>query len=89
MMNPIGAPQMMDHELDDPNWRKYFDALKAAGVDKLSTAEAHGMNDPYSKLQTPMNANSIRTRQPGYFDKQGMNSAQQDSLQALMKAGLM
>lgn len=88
-MNIPGAPQMMDHELSDPNWRKYFDRLKAVGADKLSTAEASGVNDPYSKLQDPINPNSIRTRQPGHFDKQGMNSAQQESLQALMRMGLM
>lgn len=89
MMNTLGAPQMLDHELSDLNWRKYFDRLKAAGVSKLSTAEAKGMNDPYSKLQEPVVPGGIRTRQPGFFDTQGMNPAQQESLKALMKAGLL
>lgn len=82
----IGAPQVPHRELTDPNWRRYFDILKANGVNGLSTAEASGINDPYSKLQSPVQG-SVRTRQPGYFDMQGLNPPQQASLWGLMKAG--
>lgn len=85
MFQPIGSPQIMNRELSDPNWRKYFDILKNQGVDKLSTAEASGMNDPYSKLQQGSGP-GIRTRQPGFFDTQDSHSQQRASLQGLLDA---
>lgn len=40
---PIGAPRVQHRQLSDPNWRRFFDTLGDAGVDKLSTSAASGM----------------------------------------------
>lgn len=89
---PIGAPTGIgstgfDRQLSDPNWRAFFDALQAQGVNKLATSAATGQNDPYSKLQTPMKAGDIRTgHQPGFFDVQDPNHLARQQLLDQLRA---
>ncbi len=80
-----GAPRIPNTVLEDPKWAGFLQALQDQGVTKLGTSAATGVDDPTSKLQSPISG-TVKTRQTGFFDAQDPNNLQRQALLAQLRA---